>query len=46
MDMDYSPWYEDMKIFKHKELGKKDWDEMMERVKRQVEEEVNVKEKE
>jgi len=35
--MDYSPWYEDVKLFRHKEPGKKDWDEMMERVKEQVE---------
>jgi len=32
LDMDYSPWYEDVRLFRHKELGKKDWEEMMERV--------------
>ncbi|RJQ51592.1 MAG: tetratricopeptide repeat protein [Nitrospiraceae bacterium] len=32
LDMDYSPWYEDFKICRHKEYGKKDWEEMMERV--------------
>ncbi len=32
LDMDYSPWYEDVKLFRHKELGTKDWEEMMERV--------------
>jgi hypothetical protein len=36
MDMDYSPWYEDMKIFKHKELGKKDWDEVMQKVLEEI----------
>jgi tetratricopeptide (TPR) repeat protein len=37
LDMDYSPWYEDVRLFRHKELGKKDWQEMMERIKDQVE---------
>jgi tetratricopeptide (TPR) repeat protein len=36
LDMDYSPWYEDIRLFRHKEPGKKDWDEMMERVVEQV----------
>jgi hypothetical protein len=36
LDMDYSPWYEDVRLFRHKEPGKKDWEEMMERVKEQV----------
>ncbi|RJQ56857.1 MAG: hypothetical protein C4526_00745 [Nitrospiraceae bacterium] len=40
LDMDYSPWYEDVRLFRHKETGKKDWEEMMERVKRQVEVEI------
>jgi Flp pilus assembly protein TadD len=40
LDMDYSPWYEDVRLFRHKEPGKKDWDEMMERVVRQVEAEI------
>jgi hypothetical protein len=36
MDMDYSPWYEDVRLFRHKEPGKKDWAEMMQRVKGQI----------
>jgi len=40
LDMDYSPWYEDVRLFRHKELGKKDWEEMMERVIEQVKVEV------
>jgi len=40
LDMDYSPWYEDVRLFRHKEPGKKDWEEMMQRVVRQVEVEV------
>ncbi|RJQ51597.1 MAG: tetratricopeptide repeat protein [Nitrospiraceae bacterium] len=32
LDMDYSPWYEDVRLFRHKEPGKKNWEEMMERV--------------
>jgi tetratricopeptide (TPR) repeat protein len=31
-DMDYSPWYEDVTLFRHREPGKKDWEEMMQRV--------------
>jgi len=36
LDMDYSPWYEDVRLFRHKKPGKKDWNEMMERVIEQV----------
>jgi len=43
LDMDYSPWYEDVRLFRHKEMGKKNWEEMMERVKKQVEIEVEKK---
>jgi len=48
LDMDYSPWYEDVRLFRHKEPGKKDWEEMMKRVKEEVKVEVKrqVKEKE
>ncbi len=31
-DMDHSPWYEDVTLFRHKEPGKKDWEEMIYRV--------------
>jgi len=34
--IDYSPWYKDVKLFRHKELGRKDWDEMMHRVKKEL----------
>ena len=36
LDMDYSPWYENVRLFRHKELGKKNWDEMMERVIKEI----------
>ncbi len=36
LDMDYSPWYEDVRLFRHKEPGEKDWGEIMERVVEQV----------
>jgi tetratricopeptide (TPR) repeat protein len=40
MDMEYSPWYEDVRLFRHKEPGKKDWAEMMQRVKGQIKVEI------
>jgi len=41
LDMDYSPWYEDVRLFRHKELGKKDWDKMMGRVIKELIEVIN-----